>query len=130
MLFKKFKKMKAKKIAAIIVTSLAALMIVFSGIMKLSHNPDMVAQFAQLGVDKYINLLGIMEIAFVALFLFPKTMKIGFILLSCYFAGAIATDLSHGGNIFNPMIPMALVWIATFLRDRSTFLPIPERAKA
>ncbi len=130
MLFKKFKKMKAKKIAAIIVTSLAALMIVFSGIMKLSHNPDMVAQFAQLGVDKYINLLGIMEIAFVALFLFPKTMKIGFILLSCYFAGAIATDLSHGGNIFNPMMPMALVWIATFLRDRSTFLPIPERAKA
>jgi hypothetical protein len=36
-----------------------------------------------------------MEIAFAALFLVPATMKLGFILASCYFGGAIATDRSY-----------------------------------
>jgi hypothetical protein len=64
-----------------------------------------------------------MEIAFTALFIFPKTMKIGFILLSCYFAGALATELSHNGPLLNPVMPLALVWIAAFLRNPSIFLP-------
>jgi len=36
-----------------------------------------------------------MEIALAALFVLPATMKLGFILASCYFAGAVGTELSH-----------------------------------
>lgn len=36
-------------------------------------------------------------------------MRIGFILLSCYFAGATATELSHNGSMINPGIPLALI---------------------
>jgi hypothetical protein len=68
-----------------------------------------------------------MEITFSILFIFPKTMKLGFILLSCYFAGAIATDLSHGNTVANAMMPITLVWIAAFLRDKSIFLHTPAR---
>jgi hypothetical protein len=57
------------------------------------------------------------------LFLFPKTIKVGFILLSCYFSGAIATEFSHNGPAINAAIPLVLVWIAALLRDPSIFLP-------
>jgi hypothetical protein len=37
-----------------------------------------------------------------ALFVVPATMKLGFILASCYFAGAIATELSHEAILWIP----------------------------
>ena len=55
------------------------------------------------------------------LFVVPATMKLGFIHASCYFAGAIATELSHDVLKINPFIPIALLWIGAFIRDRSIF---------
>lgn len=114
--------MKTKKIITTIVTVLAAGMVILSGIMKFAAPPDMVELLTKFGVAKYMPLFGTMEIGFALLFIFPKTMKIGFILLSCYFSGALATELSHGMP-FNALLPLILVWIAAFLRDRSIFLP-------
>jgi hypothetical protein len=39
----------------------------------------------------------------------------------CYFAGAIATELSHDALKVNPFIPIVLLWIGAFIRDRSIF---------
>lgn len=114
--------MKAKKIATIVLTALASLLPVFSGVMKLSQSPEMVEKLSKVGVGNYLVPLGLMEIGFAALFIYPKTMKIGFILLTCYFAGALATELSHG-TAFNAVLPLVLIWIAAFLRDPSIFLP-------
>lgn len=114
-------KMKAKKMITIAVTVIAALMVVMSGMMKLTGSKELVDGLTKVGVGEYLTILGLMEIGFTALFLYPKTMKIGFILLCCYFAGALATELSHG-TPFNAVLPMALIWIAAFLRDRSIFL--------
>ena len=74
-----------------------------------------------LGVGRYLRLLGVMEVAFAALFVFPATFKLGFVLGSCYFAGAIATELSHDALKVNPFIPIVLLWIGAFIRDRSIF---------
>jgi hypothetical protein len=114
--------MKAKKIITIIFTVLAAFMPIMSGIVKLTQSKDIMEKMEKAGVAKYVIPLAMMELIFAALFLYPKTMKLGFILLSCYFAGAIATELSHGTDL-NAILPIVLVWIAAFLRDRSTFLP-------
>lgn len=114
--------MKAKKIATIVLTALASALPVLSGVMKLSQNPEIVETLSKVGVGDYLIPLGLMEIGFTALFVYPKTMKIGFLLLTCYFAGALATELSHG-TAFNAVLPLALIWIAAFLRDRSVFLP-------
>jgi len=62
-----------------------------------------------------------LEIALAALFVVPATMKLGFILASCYFAGAIATELSHDVLKVNPFIPIVLLWIGASFRDRSIF---------
>jgi hypothetical protein len=118
--------MKAKKIFTIIVTVLAAGMAAFSGVMKFMQGDEVMKGMAHVGVEDYVIMLGAMEIAFAALFALPKTMKIGFILLSCYFAGALATELSHGVP-FNALTPLVLVWVAAFLRDRSIFLPETDK---
>jgi hypothetical protein len=114
--------MNIKKIVPFAFTVLAVGMVVLSGIMKLSANPELVANMSKVGIGPYIPALGMMEITFAALFAWPKTMRIGFLLLSCYFAGALATELSHAMP-FNALIPMCLIWIAAFLRDREVFLP-------
>jgi hypothetical protein len=83
----------------------------------------MVEGLAKYGVAEYITVLGIMEIVFGVLFIIPATMKLGFILTSCYFAGAMAAELSHGGITISPVIPLVVLWIAAFIRDKSIFLP-------
>ena len=120
--------MKALKIVTQIITILSALMITLSGVMKLIQAEAVVTTLTPMGLAPYIQFLGIMEIIFAALFIFNKTRKIGFMLLCCYFGGAIATELSHGGNYVNAAFPLALVWISAFLQDRSIFLPTEAKA--
>jgi hypothetical protein len=108
-----------------LVTAVPALLIVASGIVKLLGAAGMPATLAQVGMADYMVALGIMELLFTALFLYPRTMKLGLLLLTCYFAGAIATDLSHERTAVPAAFILALVWIAAFVRDRSAFLPSP-----
>ncbi|RCR71482.1 DoxX family protein [Larkinella punicea] len=114
---------KTKRIITILFTVIASGMVILSGVMKLMGNTEIVKSMTNAGVGPYIPVLGIMEIAFAGLFLYPKTMKLGFVLLCCYFAGAMATELSHGGPLAGAVMVMVLVWIAAFLRDKTVFFP-------
>ena len=105
----------------LLATWIPALGIAFLGVLKVLGNSRVVEEMSTLGVGRYLRLLGFMEIAFAMLFVVPATMKLGFILASCYFAGAIATELSHDTLKVNPFIPIALLWIGTFIRDRWIF---------
>ncbi len=97
--------------------------------MKLAGAQQIVDGMTKLGVGPYIPVLGTMEIVFTGLFLFPKTSKIGFLLITCYFAGALATDLSHGNPIVTPVLILVLVWVAAFLRKPEIFIDQKELAK-
>lgn len=121
---------KAIKITGWVFTGLACAMTSMSGIMKLIGAEEVTRKLTEAGVGDYIPVLGIMELLFAALFLYPKTMKVGFLLLTCYFAGAMATDLSHGITMANSAMVLSLIWIAAFLRDRSIFLPEPAAGRA
>jgi DoxX-like family len=105
----------------LLATWIPALLIGLSGVLKVTRNPKIVETMTALGVERHLRLLGVMELAFGALFVVPATMKLGFLLASCYFAGAIATELSHGALKANPFIPIGLLWIGAFVRDRSIF---------
>ena len=105
----------------LLATWIPALGIALLGVLKLSGTPRIAEEMSKLGVGRYLRLLGVMEIAFAALFVVPATMKLGFVLASCYFAGAIATELSHETLKVNPFIPIVLLWIGAFVRDRSIF---------
>jgi len=102
-------------------TWIPALLIALSGVMKLTGNPKILETMTALGVGRYVRWLGLMELEFAALFVVPATFKLGFVLASCYFGGAIATELSHDALKVNPFIPIVLLWIGAFIRDRSVF---------
>ncbi|HEX4849661.1 MAG TPA: hypothetical protein VFV08_02590, partial [Puia sp.] len=56
-----------------------------------------------------------------ALLLYRNTMKIGFILMCGYFGGAMATHLSHNDGIIQPLVPLLLICLSVFLRDKTVF---------
>src|SRR4030095_408227 len=110
--------MEPRMLIRLLATWIPALLIGLSGVLKLTGNPKIVETMTALGVGRHLRLLGIMELAFAALFVVPATMKLGFILASCYFGGAIATELSHDALKANPFIPLALLWLGAFISYR------------
>jgi len=116
--------MKLKKIVTIVITVLAVGMVGMSGVMKLAGSADIIKMLNAVGVGEYRTHLGIAEILFAALFAYPKTMKIGLLLLTGYFGGALATELSHH-MMLNALTPLVLISLAAVLRDRFVMLPTP-----
>jgi hypothetical protein len=108
-------------VVQLLATWVPALLIALSGVLKLSGNPKIVETMMALGVGRHVRLLGMMEVAFAALFVVPATMRLGFLLASCYFGGAIATELSHDALKANPFVPIVVLWVGAFVRDRSIF---------
>ena len=112
--------MKVKRIITITLTVLTVAMVAISGIMKLMGGAEGAKMLEAVGVGQYWLMLGVAEIVFAALFAYPKTMRIGFILLASYFAGALATELSHHVTL-NALTPLVLIWATALLREKSIF---------
>lgn len=112
--------MKSKRIVVLVTTVLAVGMPFLSGVMKLIGTEAGMKSLQAFGLESYRIGLGLAEIVFAVLFSFPKTMKLGFILLASYFAGALATELSHHA-ILNAAVPLMVIWVAALLRDKSIF---------
>ena len=55
----------------LLATWIPALLIALLGVLKLSGNPKIAEEISKLGVGRYLRLLGVMEIAFAALFVVP-----------------------------------------------------------
>ena len=107
---------------SLIVTIIPALLVIASGFSKLSGSKQVVDALSKVGVLEYAKYLGFGEILFSLLFIFPPTNVIGFILLACYFSGAIATDLSHKRPIVAPLVILSLIFIAEILTNNNLFL--------
>lgn len=114
--------MKAKKIIALVISIAASAMIVMSGIMKLMGGKQVEEGFAAFGISPYRIHLGVMELIFVALFLVPKTKRIGLLFLTAYLGGAIATHLTHQMPLTGPAMPLIMFWVGAYLTDCKIFL--------
>jgi hypothetical protein len=112
---------KVKKAGRWIPSIVAALMMVMSASMKMSGPPELVEHYTQLGLLPLMKWLGMTELVFMALFLYPRTMKAGFLLLTAYLGGAIATELPHGLFFLFPAAILSLIWLAAYLRVPSVF---------
>ncbi len=62
------------------------------------------------------RILGIIEVASVILFLYPRTGILGLLLLSSYLGGAIATHLQHNQDILFPAAFEVIIWISAVIR--------------
>lgn len=98
-----------------------AFMIILSGIFKITKNKKITEKLAEMGVGPYLPILGVAEIVFAALFIYPPTRNIGFILLACYFSGAFATDLSHKNSVTAPVIFLVLLFVTAYINNAALF---------
>ena len=96
--------------------------LIISGILKISGVHPMIGHFREIGLNPtLIKLLGTAEIIFSLLFLFTPTSRIGLLLLTAYFGGAIAAEIPYN-QVAAPLIPLVLIWLVAFVRQRSAFL--------
>ena len=71
--------------------------------------------------------LGILELACVAIYLFPPTAILGAILLTGYLGGAILTHLRVGDPVYLHVVFGVVVWLGIFLREERLRKLIPIR---
>ena len=85
-------------IIAWICTGLVAALTIFSAIMEFIPvtDPTMIAYVEKLGVGAIAHELGIAKLIIVALYLWPHSSTVGFVLMIGYYGGALATNITHG----------------------------------
>ena len=111
---------RSKKVlwTARVMSALPALLLLFSGGMKLAHPPQLDEGFKHLGIPiTHAFGLGVLELACTVVYLIPRTSVLGAILLTAYLGGAIQTHVRVGDPYFTQIILGVLVWGGPYLRD-------------
>lgn len=112
---------KTQKWVSTGIMALPALIMVYSGIMKITHNEMMVESLGKVGFLPYITVVGVSELVFAILFMIPKTYKVGFFFVTSYLGGAAAIEIAEG-RFPIAFVFIALAWIGVYLRDKNMFL--------
>lgn len=112
---------KTTRIISIVLMVIPSLMLIMSGVMKLIGAEQIVTGLTKIGLGSYISLFGVIELVAVTIFLYPKTYKIGFLLICCYLGGALSIELATAQPP-SAAIFLTIVWIAVFLKDKLMFL--------
>jgi hypothetical protein len=101
---------------------LPALMLLFSACVKLFLFKPGAVKMPLPGMEDKIMPLAILELCIVTLFLVPRTINIGFLLICSYLGGAIAINLFTGlSSPFAPAILLSLFWVSVFFRKPDLF---------
>lgn len=111
---------KTTRIISIVLMAIPALMLTMSAIMKLIGAEQVVQGLTKAGLGNYITLFGVIELVSVALFIYPKTHKVGFLLLCSYLGGALSIELA-GGQPPMATIFLILIWVGVYLKDKTVF---------
>ncbi len=112
---------KTTRIISIVLMLLPSLMLIMSAVMKLTGAKQVVEGLTKAGLGNYIMLIGVIELVSVALFLIPKTTKIGFYLLCSYLCGAIVMELASG-QAPSAAVFLSIIWVAVYMRNKTMFL--------
>jgi len=114
-------KNKTKNVITKALTVLVTLIITAIATSKLALLPQLVEIYSKIGLLPYMRALGIMELIFLAAFLWGQTRKIGLLLFTGYFGGAMAVELSHGTFFIVPAMILIFIWTTAYLYDESIF---------
>ena len=104
---------KTNKIIAWVISGLLTALYLFSASGKFMH-PE---QMEQMKLADWRIIIAIGEIVSGLLFLFPKTNKLGTVLLSSYLGGAIILHMTGEMSIVMPSVILILVWFTGILRN-------------
>lgn len=104
-----------------ILSGLLAAAFLMGGVMDILKPPFVVEGVTRAGYrEEVIVPLGIVTVISVLLFLVPRTVMFGAVLLTAYLGGAVSTHMRMGeyGQMFAPVVFAVVMWISLVLRDR------------
>jgi uncharacterized membrane protein YphA (DoxX/SURF4 family) len=108
---------KTRRIIGTVLIVVGGILLLGSGATKIAHVPQVVAQMSSNGFSGgKLTLVGILEVVCALLFLIPATRSGGFLLVSSFLGGAVATHFQHNQPVFAPSIVLALLWLGAWLR--------------
>lgn len=97
--------------------------------MKFIKPPGFADGLAHMGwTEGQMFYLGILEISCTLLYLFPRTVVLGAILLTGYLGGATAAHVRVGDPFFIPVVLGAMLWLGLYLRDSRIRALLPLRS--
>jgi len=108
--------------AGTILTTLAALILVGSGVAKALGAPAVVRQLHAYGFTNTVLLVAALELTSGVLLLVPRTRSFGLLFASAFLGGAVATHVQHDPGF--AMVPasavLVLVWLGVWLEHPVT----------
>jgi len=107
---------KKRKIAGYILSGLVTLIFVATGAMKFTGGEQNVKMAELVGGQTTLFILGGLQLLFALLFWIPRTAVVGFLLMACYMAGAMATHLVIKEPFGLQTGIETLIWVAGFVR--------------
>jgi hypothetical protein len=111
-----------------VLSYLSSALFIISAAMKLLAPKEIEKGMAPLQLPvSLITPLGILELAIVAIYLFPPTAILGAILLTGYIGGAILAHLRVGEPVIIQATLGVVVWLGIFLREERLRKLIPIR---
>jgi len=112
-----------------ILSALPVLLLLFSGLMKVTKRPEVIEGFAKFGYQERVIVgIGVLEIACTILYLIPRTSVLGAILVAGYMGGAAATHLRLGEPVILQVLLAVLAWGGLYLRDARLRALIPVKS--
>ena len=114
-----------------IISALVVAFLIFDGVIKVLKLGPAIESTVQLGYPESLIIgIGIMELACLALYVFPRTNVLGAILLTGHLGGAIASQVRIDAPTFNIVFAImigVLMWGGIYLRDEQLRALIPLR---
>ena len=107
---------KKRKIASYILSGLVTLIFVATGAMKFTGGEQNVKMAELVGGQTTLFILGGLQLLFALLFWIPRTAVVGFLLMACYMAGAMATHLVIKESFVLQTGIETLIWVTGFVR--------------
>ena len=113
---------KASRVTGLVLSGLFVLFMVFDTTIKLIRLPVVGDTLVGLGWPRNAGFgIGVMELVFVALYIFPRTGVFGAILMTGVLGGAVATHVRIGSPLFSHdlfgVYLGLLMWGGLWLRD-------------
>lgn len=105
---------KTRKIAGYVLSGLVTFVFVATSVMKFTGRNVQMAELV--GGQTTLSILGGLQLLFALLFWIPRTAIVGFLLMACYMAGAMATHLVIKESLVMPTGIEVLIWVAGFVR--------------
>lgn len=104
------------------------LFFLFDGVTKILQVSQVQQAQAQLEFPASQSIgIGILLLAFTALFVIPRTALLGALLITAYLGGAAASQVRIGGPYWFPILVGVLLWAGFYLREPRVRALVPFR---